>query len=66
MSSTASLTVNRTTIGFPGPVMDWLRYESEFLGVSVPALVREKVTFLWRNRQPLIAAPDQPGRPPQR
>lgn len=65
MSSTASLAANRLTIGLPPAVMEWLRYEADVLRTPVATVAREKLTSLWKIRQPLVIEPHLPGRPRQ-
>lgn len=40
---------NRVSILMESPVLEWLTHEAWFFGISVPALIRQKLHKLWED-----------------
>lgn len=45
-----SITENKISCPMPPPVREWLTDEARALGITVPAMIRHKLIYLWENR----------------
>jgi hypothetical protein len=44
-----SISNHRISIPMEPPVLEWLRYEARFFGLTVPALTRQKLKRVWED-----------------
>ena len=47
--TTGSITENRINVAMEGPVLDWLRYEARYFGITVPVVIRQKLRRAWEE-----------------